>query len=374
MKKFFKVCYNILLYGFAIAGFGLIMSYMAIQFKWTNQKGSVDQNSRYLHDINEKYNGKSTAMHSSSEMEEKIAVFKRIELLNRFYPVNAEYIVHALEKGDTITEISRMLDAVDLVLKDDANYQKALKRLSNEQKTGSGRNKRTAFEWMNIDEWEIFKEAVAKDKHLIDSVAKVTGVEERLIVSCLVGEQIRLFNSNREAFKQWIGPLKILSVESQFSFGVTGIKEHTAQKIERLLKDPTSEFYLGQEYEHLLDFKTEDPATERISRLTSFRNHYYSYLYAAIFLKQVKLQWEKAGYPIEQRPEILATLFNVGFPQSNPNADPKVGGSTIKIHEVPYTFGMISYQFYYSGELYDLFPIRGKKFDWNKTGQVLNEL
>lgn len=347
---------------------------MAIQFKWTNQKGSVDQNSRYLHDINEKYSGKTASSHQSSEMEEKIAVFKRIELLNRFYPVNAEYIVYAFEKGDTITEISRMLDAVDLVLKDDLSYQKALKRLSNEQKTGSGKNQQTAFEWMNIDEWGVFKEAVAKDKHLIDSVSKVTGVEERLIVSCLVGEQIRLFNSNREAFKQWIGPLKILSVESQFSFGVTGIKEHTAQKIERLLKDPTSEFYLGQEYEHLLDFKTEDPTTERISRLTSFRNHYYSYLYAAIFLKQVKLQWEKAGYPIEQRPEILATLFNVGFPQSNPNADPKVGGSTIKIHEVPYTFGMISYQFYYSGELYDLFPIRGKKFDWNKSDQALNEL
>lgn len=354
-----------MLYGFAIAGFGLLMSYLAIQLKWTNQKGSVDQNSRYLHDINKKYTEKTTDSPDISQTEELLSVFRRIDLLNNYYPTNAQHIMYAFNNGDTITEITRMLDAVDLALKDKKNYQNAVRKLSNAIKNSKIPIQKSAFEWMNIPEWEIFKEAVAKDKHLIDSVSKVTGVEERLIVACLVGEQIRLFNSNREAFKQWIGPLKILSVESQFSFGVTGIKEHTAQKIERLLKDENSEFYLGKKYEHLLDFQTEDTETERISRLTSFRNHYYSYLYAAIFLKQVKLQWEKAGHSIENRPEILTTLFNVGFPQSNPHPAPRVGGSTIKIHEVPYTFGMIGYQFYYSGELFDLFPIRGKKFDWN---------
>ncbi|HLU87442.1 MAG TPA: hypothetical protein VKZ44_06775 [Taishania sp.] len=368
MKKSLKIIYNVLLYGFALAGFGLIMSYMAIQFKWTNSKGSVDQNSRYLHEIDKKYD--TERKHKSlSELEEKIAVFKRIELLNQFYPVNAEYITHALENGESIIEVKRMLDAVDFVLKDDKTYQTALKNIQQTKKANNNQN--TAFEWMNIPEWQIFKEAVVKDKHLIDSVAKITGVEERLIVSCLVGEQIRLFNSNREAFKKWIGPLKILSVESQYSFGVTGIKEHTAIKIEGLLKKPDTEFYLGKQYEHLLDFKTEDPTTERIDRLTSFRNHFYSYMYAAIFLKQVKLQWEKAGYPIDDRPEILTTLFNVGFPQSNPNPNPKVGGSTIKINEVPYTFGMIGYQFYYSGELFDEFPIRGKKFDWNQKSETI---
>lgn len=373
MKKILKTGYNIVLYGFAIAGFGLLMSYMAIQFKWTNQKGSIDQNSRYLHDINKKYSEKTSSSTTISETDELLSVFRRIEVLNQHYPANVQHILYAFNNGDTITEVSKMLDAVDLALQDDTRYQNSLKQFSSEVRTNNTLSSKSAFEWMNIPEWEIFKEAVAKDKHLIDSVAKVTGVEERLIVSCLVGEQIRLFNSNREAFKKWIGPLKILSVESQYSYGVTGIKEHTAQKIERLLKDKNSEFYLGEQYEHLLDFKTEDIEEERISRLTSFRNHYYSYLYAAIFLKQVKLQWEKAGYSIENRPEILTTLFNVGFPQSNPNPTPRTGGSTIKINEVPYTFGMIGYQFYYSGELFDLFPIRGKKFDWNMKKVIPTE-
>jgi hypothetical protein len=41
-----------------------------------------------------------------------------------------------------------------------------------------------------------------------------------------------------------------------------------------------------------------------------------------------------------------------------------VGGSTIKIKDKAYTFGAAAYQFYYSGELYDLFPFEKRKFDW----------
>jgi hypothetical protein len=216
---------------------------------------------------------------------------------------------------------------------------------------------------MNISEWQDFKIACAKDKKLIDSVAELTGVESRLIVSCLVGEQIRLFNSKREAYKKWIGPLKILTVESQFSLGVTGIKEQTAIDIEKNLHDPKSIYYLGDKYIHLLDFKTDNLLNERVKRLVDYKNHYYSYMYAAIFLKQVKVQWEKAGFPIDNRPEILATLFNVGYPQSKPKRNPRVGGSTIKIYDKPHSFGAIAYEFYYSGELYDIFPFKEKRFD-----------
>lgn len=31
---------------------------------------------------------------------------------------------------------------------------------------------------------------------------------------------------------------------------------------------------------------------------------------------------------------------------------------------------MIGDQFYYSGELFDMFPIRGKKIDWNQENVV----
>ena len=364
-SKWFKIPFYTFTYGFALIGAFLTLAYMAIRFQWTNESGEIDGNNRYFEEMYDKYN-QSFAVDSSILVQQRYEAYERLLLLNEFYPKNAQFIFNAMDKDAPQAEILRMLDAVDLQLEKDQKYTAAVKELKKKhrRKTDNGLS---AYEWMNILEWHDFKIAVAKDKKIIDSVAHQTGVEARLIVACLVGEQIRLFNSDREAFKQWISPLKVLSVESQFSFGVTGIKEHTAQRIEYYLKTPETEFYLGPEYEHLLDFTSEDTAIindERISRLTNFRNHYYSYMYAALFLKQVKKQWENAGYPIDQRPEILVTLFNVGFPQSKPKSNPRVGGSRIKIKDQTYTFGAIGYQFYYSGELYELFPYEKKKFDW----------
>src|SRR5574343_649442 len=101
---------------------------------------------------------------------------------------------------------------------------------------------------MNISEWKDLKIAVAKDKFYIDSVAKVTGVEPRLIVACLVGEQIRLFNSSRESYKRYIGPMTVLPFQNNLSYGVTCTKENTAIYIDRYLKDSTCVYYLQRKY------------------------------------------------------------------------------------------------------------------------------
>ena len=362
-SKWFRYPFWTIVFCFAAIGFFLSASYVAIKFRLTDEKGSVDANNRYFEGMEDKYN-QAYKLNSEQLKALHFESLDRILLLKKFYPKNAQYILDAWKASNNEVEVKRMIDAVDIQLKSNRAYQqqrRQLKRKKQQKETG---NLLSAFEWMNIQEWSDFKIAVAKDVALVDSVAQQTDVEGRLIVSCLVGEQIRLFNSDREAYKKWISPLKILSVESMFSFGVTGIKEHTAIQIEEHLKNPKSVYYLGEKYEHLLDFKTANPTQERISRLTDFHNHYYSYLYAAIFLKQVKMQWERAGFPIDHRPEILVTLFNVGYPQSVPKAHPKVGGSTIKIKDKAYTFGAVAYQFYYSGELYDLFPFEKRKFDW----------
>ncbi|MEY4288161.1 MAG: hypothetical protein RLZZ30_249 [Bacteroidota bacterium] len=362
-SNWFRLPFWVLVFGFAAIGFFLTASYVAIKFRLTDEKGSVDANNRYFEGMEDKYN-QAYKLNNEQLKALHFESLDRILLLKKFYPKNAQYILDAWKVSNNEVEVKRMLDAVDIQLKSNRAYQTQKAKLKFKKSSHSSENTLSAFEWMNIQEWSDFKIAVAKDVDLVDSVAKQTGVEGRLIVSCLVGEQIRLFNSDREAYKKWISPLKILSVESMFSFGVTGIKEQTAMQIEGHLKNPQSVYYLGEKYEHLLDFKTADPTQERISRLTDFHNHYYSYLYAAIFLKQVKMQWERAGFPIDHRPEILVTLFNVGYPQSVPKAHPRVGGSTIKIKDKAYTFGAVAYQFYYSGELFDLFPFERRKFDW----------
>lgn len=347
---------------FALIGFMLTTAFMAVKFGITNDPGAADFNDRYFKELENKY-GKITLTDTLAVEAEKSKFFHDVLVLGKYYPDHSYNILHAFVKSKNLSEAIRMLDAANMRLQQNQQY---LNDLAQYNSTGSSQQaigfKGSVFEWMNISEWQDFKIAVAKDKALIDSAANLTGVEPRLIVAALVGEQIRLFNSDREAYKRWIGPLKILSVETQFSLGVTGIKPLTAQTIEKNLKDPTSVFYLGQAYENLLNFKTQAIEEERFQRLTSYKNHFYSYLYAALNIKQINKQWERAGYPIHNRPEILATLFNVGFTVSSPKPNPVVGGSRIIIREKTYTFGAIAYEFYYSGELFDLFPIQEEKF------------
>jgi hypothetical protein len=163
-------------------------------------------------------------------------------------------------------------------------------------------------------------------------------------------------------YKKVIGPLKILSVESQFSLGVTGVKDFTAIAIEKNLKDTSSIYYLGKKYEDIITTQVNLGDSERFRLLTSYRNHYYQYVYPGLFLHQVKKQWERSGFDISNRPEILVTLYNVGFWMSKPNANPRVGGSRIVINNQEYTFGGIGFDFYYSGELAKEFPYTGKLF------------
>lgn len=82
--------------------------------------------------------------------------------------------------------------------------------------------------WIQSEEWVVLKQAINKDLDVINRAAKDAGVDPRLIVSILVPEQLRLFHSERQIFKEVFSPLKILGNQSQFSWGIMGIKKDTA--------------------------------------------------------------------------------------------------------------------------------------------------
>jgi len=294
-RNFLRHFGRLLVYVFALIGFILVGGFFALRFGWFNTPGVVDLNDRYFKEVTE------TIRRSNESNGEKIA------------QIIANY-----------------------------NSEHQSKALIND--------------WLTPPEWPVLRVAIIKDQELINRVAGITGVSPRLMVAMLVGEQLRLYNSERETYKQVFAPLKILGVQSKFSWGVMGMKEETAKQIEANLKNPASLFYLGPEYEHLLDFSTTDEAGERFNRLTNLKSHYYSYLYTAIYLRQLMAQWERSGYNINDRPEILATLFNLGFAKSVPKANPSVGGALIEIGNQKYSFGGLAFQFYYSNELIANFP------------------
>ncbi len=212
-------------------------------------------------------------------------------------------------------------------------------------------------DWDKTQEWAVLNSALTKDGNTLDQVSNETGVSARMIVSAVVPEQLRYFTSNRESFKKYFEPLKILSSLTKFSLGVSGIKQDTATQIENYANDPTSAFYPGPEIAPLLAYQPgADHDAELYDRLTNDKNHYYSYLYTAAFIKEIESQWSKSGYDVTQRPDVIVTLFNLGFGQSRPNPNPQVAGSTITLGGRNYSFGGLGVLFYQSSNLLDIFP------------------
>ncbi len=217
---------------------------------------------------------------------------------------------------------------------------------------------RKSCNWNETPEWAVVAGGLAKDSSSIQKVAGQTNVSPRLIASVVVPEQIRFFTSEREIFKRYFEPLKILGSLSQFSLGVSGIKQETANDIERYANDPTSAFYPGDGYAALIAYgATSSHDTELYNRLTDSKNHYYSYLYTALYIKEIESQWSKAGFPIDGKPEVVGTLFNIGFKASSPKANPQTAGATITTGNKPYAFGQLGADFFNSLELRTVFPL-----------------
>lgn len=350
---------------FALAGMAIIGAWGIYKLGLTNDRGTIDRNHRYMLSVSEMKDLRDSVLTEQQMQEQWMSQYAKLVVLSKFYPVNAQLITRAAQCSNDPRVVDRMIAACHMYIsEDDTEYQQLLHEVESLLNRQPQRQQGNVIPWMEGIEWEALKEAIIHDKDLIIEAGRLTGVEPRLIVGCLIGEQIRLFHSDRETIKQYLGPVKVLNVQSQFSYGVNGIKLSTAKAIEEHLKDPTSEFYMGKRYEQLLTYDTSGIAQddERYNRLVDYRNHLYSYLYTACILHQTMLQWRRAGYDISDRPDILFTLFNVGFAQSVPKPNPVCGGSHIKINGETYTFGAIGFDFYYSGELAEQFPFWRQHF------------
>lgn len=213
-------------------------------------------------------------------------------------------------------------------------------------------------EWNETVQWEVVKGGLIKDAEIINRVAKETGVSSRMIAASVIPEQTRFFSDNREVFKRYFEPLKLLASLSQFSLGVSGIKQATAVKIEENTASSTSPFYPGTDMTKLIAYTAEESNNPNalFNRLTDEKDHYYSYLYTALYLQQITAQWERADFNISARPDVLVTLFNLGFGASEPKANPQVGGATITVGGQNYSFGYLGTLFYQSEELREEFP------------------
>ena len=367
IKRVFKYTYLSVIHVLAITSLFLMFTALAVKFKWSNEKGNVDVNNRYFQQIADKY-GKDMKIDAENIAKEQSLIMQRIGVLAKYQPNDANTIQEAFAKTGSIEIASRMLDAALILLKDNKKFNEEYNKLESK----ANKENLSLFEFSNYKVWRDFCKVVRNDKKAIDSVSKITGVESRLIVMCLVGEQVRMFNSGRERFKQYVMPFSRIMMPTNRGYGVTGILENTALRIERTLLDTKSPFYPGDYFyrclnvndgfPHVIDDSIKAHRHKTIQRLIAGGNHYYSYLYTAFLLRQYQAHWESKGYDLSKRPEILGTLFNIGYQKSVPKANPEAGGSSFKVGKKMYTFGGLCFEFYYSGELLDLFPITKRAF------------
>ncbi|MEY4973917.1 MAG: hypothetical protein RLZZ55_705 [Bacteroidota bacterium] len=363
--RLLRLTYFTVLHLLSIFAVFLMLTALAVKFKWTNEKGNVDINNRYFSSMAKQYGSDLKSKKANLAREESI-LLQKIGLLAKYSPLDAAKINNAYFATKEISIAQRMFDAAALLLKDNKLFQKELRKIKAKS------NKKSLFEFSNYTVWKTFCDAVRKDKAAIDSASRITGVESRLIVMCLVGEQVRMFNANRERFKQYVYPFSSVILPKNRGYGVTSILEHTALQIEKNLINPKSEFYPGDYFYKTLNTTDAAPGLvidsikahqhKTIQRLIMGGDHFYSYLYTAFLIRQYQAHWQRAGEDLSYRPEIIGTLFNLGFHKSQPKKNPEVGGSNFTVGNKEYTFGGLCYEFYYSGEMLKDFPITRQPF------------
>ncbi len=184
-------------------------------------------------------------------------------------------------------------------------------------------------------EWRTIEAGFKKDADIIKRVSFETGIPPHVLASVVAPEQLRFFTSEREVFKQVFEPLKVLGVMSEFSLGISGIKQDAARDIERRAPAALKELLHYPDYIRNTD-------VELFSRLTDPDDHYYQYLYTAIYIRIIEDEWNAAGFPIHEQPGVIATLFNLGFTKSKPHARPQLGGAEITIQGKTYTYGELA--------------------------------
>lgn len=334
----------------AIVGAVFVAVFVAMQFGWLNVRGTIQDRNASLYQAS-----LNPSLHTTTNESQAVLLCK-IHALANVAPETAKNIYTSLQVTQDEALVTTMLQVAQKRFLD-TSLPTVFNSCAHALVADTTPLAQSAYVWADSPEWGVIRSAFIRDQDIIRKAAKDAGISPRILLGGIIGEQFRFFTNSRDVFKSYFEPLKILATLSKFSYGIAGLKPDTAKRIDENLMNPQSVFYLGDAMQNIITYpEGSDPEIVRFERITDTKDTYYSYLYAGLFMRQVAAQWKKAGYDIANRPEVLSTLYNLGFNRSIPKADPGAGGAPITINETAYNFGQLGYEFYYSGELVQEFP------------------
>lgn len=348
-----------LVYFFAFLGLGVVLFVGIHKLGILNVKGITDpRDELFLLTRNDipraAQNLTDTTTNGSFGYSAKV-VTCMLEKVARSYPTTSDRIYSIFETSGNLQLVYGMLMAAGA---SDTSLLPEYESCKSQPGSVGERPTTDVYAWMQSEEWRVLKTALTRDQETLNRAARDSGVPVRILIGPIIGEQMRFYTSSRAVFKSYLQPNNSFIHMSQFSHGVAGMKPETAERIEQNLRNSSSVWYLGADMEHILDYdpSVTDIATARMNRISNRSDHYYPYLYAGLYLRQFMAQWRAAGYNISDRPEVLATLYNLGHNRSIPKPNPSAGGAPITVNGVTYSFGGLAYDFYWSGELQEIFP------------------
>ena len=180
----------------------------------------------------------------------------------------------------------------------------------------------------------------------LDTASNIFWLNENIIRSAILTEQMRAAFTYRGRIKQIMATDTYLMVMSQSSYGIWWVKAATAEKLEDYLKQQAPELY-----NKYFSFPVwSNIYNVRFSRLTDTKNYTYQINYIGwLFYKYINT-WADGGVDISNSPWVLLTLYNIW--DKIPNKNPSIGGSTLNIEWESFTFGKLWMLLYYYLEIY----------------------
>ena len=156
-------------------------------------------------------------------------------------------------------------------------------------------------------------------KSNIEYASKTFDINSDFLKAIIYVERTNNYNWQDEYFDDYLA-----KKGQNSSIGFAQVKMKTACWIECQLTDSLSEFYVGERYKEILPV-SQSPQ-EIIDKLMHDKTNL---LYAAAYMRIIQSYWESKSFPIDDRVDIIATIFSYGiFSRSTgkplkPNADPK---------------------------------------------------
>jgi len=169
---------------------------------------------------------------------------------------------------------------------------------------------------------------IMERKQLIFTASKLFDINPQYLATVIYTERTKNYDWTDEAFDEIIA-----KTGQNSSMGFSQVKIKTAYFIEKQITDSVSAFFCGKKYEHIL-MLSKSP----FKLIQKLKTDSLNILYAAAYLRIIQTFWSNKGYPIDNKPDIIGSLYQLGLFHSDgkvrePHFNPKANEFGEKVKE-----------------------------------------